>query len=307
MKADNFWWSVELEAEGDGAEEALSTMADLSGSVGSELFEENGVAVLRAVYLSSQDISHWLGALDALGKDFPNVRVRFHSKIENQPWHTAHMDAFPPLPIGVGLMVSAPWHKVGEPGESLSLERAPSRLSIYIYPSSAFGTGYHESTQIALSFVERFVKGGDVILDVGTGSGILFIAGLKLGAARAAARDIDPTAVAEAARNMELNNLPASACDLQVGDLFDGLDGVETRIDLLASNILLEPNLRLLDGVKNFLKPSAVAIFSGMTTGERAVFLPALSEAGLSLLAELTINDWWGCAAKWNASERLAV
>ena len=288
----NFWWSVELEAAGDSAEEALLTIADLSGSVGSELSDENGTAVLRAVYLSSRDISHWLAALGALAKDFPGIRVRSHSRIENRPWHTEHMDAFPPLPVGAGLVVTAPWHKGGEPA---------GRMPVYIYPSSAFGTGYHESTQIALSFVERFVKGGDVVLDVGTGSGILFITALKLGAARAAARDIDPAAVAEAKRNMELNGLPAEACDLRVGDLFDGFDGpdgIGAMADLLTANILLAPNLRLLNEVRKVLKPSGVAIFSGMTPAEREVFLPALSGAGLSLLSELTVNGWWGCAAK---------
>jgi ribosomal protein L11 methyltransferase len=200
------------------------------------------------------------------------------------------MDAFPPVPVGAGLVVAAPWHKDKAPG---------GRLPIYIYPSSAFGTGYHESTQIALTFVERFVKAGDVILDVGAGTGILFVAGLKLGAKRAVARDIDPVAIAEARRNMKLNGIPGESCDLETGDL---LDGVETQADLLTSNILLKPNLNLLNVLKSVMKPSGIAIFSGMTTAERAVFLPALSEAGLSLLSEFTINDWWGCATKWGAS-----
>ena len=299
----NFWWSVELEAAGDGAEETLLTVADLSGSVGAELLEtdESGVTVLRSVYLASRDISHWLAVLDALKKDFPSARVRSHAKLENRPWHTEHLGSFPPLAVGAGLVVSAPWHKGNE--ESLLSGR---RIIIYIYPSSAFGTGYHESTQIALTFVERFIKAGDVILDMGTGSGILFIAGLKLGAARAVARDIDPVAVTEAKRNMEFNAIPAEACDLQVGDLFEEFDGIEVqaKVNLLTSNILLSPNIELLDGLKNVLEPSGVAIFSGMTTAERFVFLPALSEAGLSILAELTINDWWGCAANWDSSER---
>ena len=281
----NFWWNIELEAAGDTSEETLLTIADLSGSVGSELLEENGTMILRAAYLSSQDISHWLAAIDALGESFPGVRVRSHSKLENRAWHTEHMESFPPLAIGANLIVAAPWHK-GNTGRN--------RLPVYIYPGSAFGTGYHESTQIALSFVERLIKGGEVILDVGTGSGILFIAALKLGAARAVARDTDPAAIAEAKRNMGLNDLPDETCDLRVGNL---LDGAETGVDLLTANILLAPNLKLLDGARNVLKPSGVAIFSGMTTVERIAFLPALSEAGFSLLHEYTINDWWGCAA----------
>jgi ribosomal protein L11 methylase PrmA len=73
-------------------------------------------------------------------------------------------------------------------------------------------------------------------------------------------------------------------------------------VNLITSNILLSPNLKLLDGLNNVLEPSGIAIFSGMTTAERSVFLPALSEAGLSILGELTIKDWWGCAANWNGA-----
>ena len=284
---NNFWWSIELEAdEQDAAEEALLTVADLSGSIGSELFEEEGKIILRAAYHSSQNLSHWLSVLENMLPNFPAVRVRAHDKIENRPWHTEHLDAFPPLAVGVNLIVMAPWHKGKEP---------VGKLPLYIYPSSAFGTGYHESTQIALSLVERFVKSGDTVVDIGTGSGVLFIAALKLGATNAVARDIDPTTIAEALRNVGLNGLPLDACDLRVGDL---LKGIDIRADILTANILLEPNLRLLDEVKNVLKTSAVAIFSGMTVQERVIFLPALSGSGLSLVAELTKGDWWGCAAK---------
>ena len=292
---NNFWWSIELEAQGDGAEEILLTLADLSGSVGGELLdvgEKSGVIVLRAAYLASQDISHWLAEIESLMENFPGVRVRSHAKIENRPWHTEHLEAFPPLTVGDGLLVAAPWHKKSELEAEFS-----SRLPVYIYPSSAFGTGYHESTQIALSLVEKFIKAGDVILDMGTGSGILFIAGLKLGAARAAARDIDPVAVAEAKRNMEFNGLPDEACDLCAEDIFEAK--IDTQADVLTSNILLAPNIRLLGGIKKLLKPSGVVIFSGMTLAEKAEFLAPLSEAELVIASELTINDWWGCAARW--------
>ena len=297
---DNFWWSIELESNVPGAEEILSTLADLSGSVGAELFDEGKNTVMRAVYLSSRDIGHWLSLLDELTAHYPGARVRSHSKVENRPWHREHLDAFPPITVGVNLVISAPWHKGKEP---------EGKTALYVYPGSAFGTGWHESTQIALSLVERFVRPGDTVIDVGTGSGVLFIAALKLGAAHAVARDTDPTAIAEARRNMELNGLAEDLCDLRVGDL---LEGVEARADVVTANILLAPNLRLLNDLWRVMKseeklygkpegsgPSGLAIFSGMTVSERAAFLPALSDAGLSLWAELTENDWWGCAAKF--------
>jgi ribosomal protein L11 methyltransferase len=300
-----FWWSVELAAEspaddpgnfgdsppGWNSDEFFSVIADLSGSIGAEIFEEDGeqgkITVMRAAYVSSRDISHWLSVLEGLLENFScpcPVRVRSYAKIENRPWHTEHLDAFPPLSVGVNLTVLAPWHRGKEP---------EGRVPLYIYPSSAFGTGYHESTQIALTLVERFVRAGDTVIDVGTGSGVLFIAALKLGAGKAAARDIDPTAIAEARRNMELNDVSPGACDLRVGDLLEGIEGAA---DILTANILLEPNMRLLESAGRVLRrPSGIAIFSGMTVSERAKFLSALP---LTLLAELTVNGWWGCAAK---------
>jgi ribosomal protein L11 methyltransferase len=296
----NFWWTIELEVDsGVGmavAEEMLMSAADLSGCIGSELFKSERSAgpeeipVLRAAYRSSDPVEYRLAILENMKKDFPGLRVRSYSKVENRPWHTLHPDAFPPLPVGAGLVVMAPWYREKEPAGS------SGKMPLYIYPGSAFGTGYHESTQIALSFVERFIEPGATIVDIGTGSGILFIAALKLGASRALARDLDPTTVAEALRNMGLNDLPFDACDLAVGDL---LKGVDIRADVLTANILLEPNLRLLPDVARVLDPKGVAIFSGMTVSERANFLPALPESGLSLTAELTKNDWWGCAARF--------
>jgi ribosomal protein L11 methyltransferase len=216
---------------------------------------------------------------------FSGARICSYARVENRPWGTLHLEAFPPLPVGANLVVMAPWHRGKEPG---------GRLPLYIYPGSAFGTGYHESTQIALTFVERFVKKDASVIDIGAGSGVLFIAALKLGARSALARDLDPAVIAEIMRNMELNDLSPKLCNLAVGDL---LKGIEEKADLLMANILLEPNLRLLSDVGRVLRPGGTAVFSGMTVKERPRFLSALSGSGLSLVAELTKNEWWGCAA----------
>lgn len=288
-----FWWSVEFETEAGGEgndpawqEERLFDVALISGAMGSELFEEGGSLVLRAAYRSSRDISVLLAELHELLAGFEGIALRLHGKVENRPWHTQHLEAFPPLEAGRSLVVMAPWHR----------DEAPEgRVPILIYPASAFGTGYHESTRIALELLEEAVGKDDTIIDVGTGTGILFIAALKLGAAHAVARDLDPAALDEVRRNMELNDLPPILCDLAVGDL---LKGVEAEADLLTANILLEPNRALLPDVLRVLRPTGAAIFSGMTAAERTAFLSALSAAGLSVERELRLGDWWGCRAR---------
>ncbi|GHV34091.1 ribosomal protein L11 methyltransferase [Synergistales bacterium] len=287
--AADFWWSVELEARADdpASEELLANVADISGSVGAEFSDKDDKKILRAFYVSSQDIAYWTSVLEKLLPNFPGVRIRSHSKEERKQWNKNFLDAFPPISVGVNLVVMAPWHRGND-----DLGKIP----FYIYPSSAFGTGYHESTQIAISLIERFVKKGDTIIDIGTGSGILFIVALKLGAASAVARDIDPTVVAEALRNMKLNDIPFDKCDLRVGAL---LNGIEVKADILTANILIEPNLQLIKNARASLNPSGIAIFSGMTENERPKFLNALSEAGAETVSELTSRNWWGCAARF--------
>ena len=294
----HFWWSVELSAPVSHAnraslEERLSTLAAVTDAIGSEIFTEKSDSggtrlFLRVNYTSARGIDEIVDELeDYLNTpDFSGIEVSRCSKIENQAWETQHYDAFPPLPVGKSLVVMAPWHEH---------EKLPEgRMPVYIYPASAFGTGYHESTRIALELLEEVVKSGDTILDVGTGTGILFIAALKLGASTAIARDIDPATLTEARRNMNLNGINPNVCTLSEGDLLKGFSG---QVNILTANILLNPNLTLLPDVRKVLKPKGYAIFSGMTHIESYTFTSVLNSSGLLIDREAKFGDWWGCRA----------
>ncbi len=290
----SFWWSVDFEAASDASqtlkEELLMTIADLSDAVGSELIEEKNISILRAAYRSISTSDELLAELKDLLKQFEGITIRSCSKVENRPWHTEHLEAFPPLEAGKNFVVMAPWHKGKEP---------VGRIPLYIYPASAFGTGYHESTQIALTLMEDAVVKGGTAVDVGSGTGVLFIAALKLGSERSVARDLDPATLSEVQRNMDLNDLAPELCDLAAGDL---LKGVDVKADILTANILLEPNIELLKDVRRVLKPNGAAVFSGMTSNQRDIFIPALLSAGLYLERELTLGEWWGCLARIKVS-----
>ena len=286
---DNYWWTIEFSMQNQpGNEEILSTIAALSDSIGTYIFTEqnNTRLFLRADYDSSEGIDELLYKVEYYLKDFKNVDLTRCYKTSNQPWEKQHYDAFPPLPVGKTLMVMAPWHEK----EAILEGRTP----IYIYPASAFGTGYHESTQIALTLLEDAVKEGDIILDVGTGTGILFIAALKMGADRAIARDIDPSTLEEAKRNMNLNGINPKVCELSEGDLLKGFKG---QVNILTANILLNPNVSMLPDVRGVLKPKGFAIFSGMTNVESYTFLSVLHSSKMMVERELKIGDWWGCRA----------
>ena len=294
-----FWWTIEFSMPvSDGSmtrnEEILSTIAALSDAIGSFVFTETDdrgrkKLFLRADYEGESEeidellfkVKHYLEA-----PDFKDVTIARCYKTSNQPWETQHYDAFPPLNIGKSLVVMAPWHEK----EKIT----PGRKPIYIYPASAFGTGYHESTQIAMTLLEEIVKSGDTILDIGTGTGILFITALKLGAGKAIARDIDPDTIEEAKRNMNLNGINPKLCELSEGDL---LKNFNSQVNILTANILLKPNVSMLPDVRKVLKPKGFAIFSGMTSVESSMFLSILHESGLMVERELKIGDWWGCRA----------
>ncbi|MDI9370606.1 MAG: methyltransferase [Synergistaceae bacterium] len=284
---DGFWWYVTLEGR-PGSEEVLASLAEMSGSIGSEEMSRDASQLLRAYFRSSQDLGFWLERLGGALEPWPEVRIADMGKIENRQWHTEWKEAFPPLAVGEGLVVLAPWHRGSEPKE---------RLPLYIYPGSAFGTGYHESTQIVLALLERsHIRGADAA-DIGAGSGILSIAAIKLGARRVLARDHDPAVISEIRHNLELNEIPTGAVALEVGNLLDGLEG---KVDLLMANIVIEPLLEMLPSVRGLLKKRGRALFSGLLVKERDRFLKALQEAGLEMVDEISLGDWWGTTVEAN-------
>lgn len=300
MTTDNNgrWWTVELAVNiihdtRTYNEERLSTIAAMTDAIGSEVSTERDFfgqnkLFLKVNYTTFRGIDEIIHQLDFILKEpeFSGVEIARCYLTTNQAWEKQHYEAFPPLPVGKGLIVMAPWHEK---------EKIPdNRMPVYIFPANAFGTGYHESTQIALSLLEEVVKTGDTILDVGTGTGILFITALKLGAAQAIARDIDPATLIEAHRNMNLNGINPKVCDLQEGDLLKGFKG---QVNILTANILLNPNLTMLPDVPRALKPKGFAIFSGMTRIESYTFLSVLHSSKMMVEREMHIGDWWGCRA----------
>jgi ribosomal protein L11 methyltransferase len=168
-------------------------------------------------------------------------------------------------------------------------------LTVVLDPETAFGSGEHGSTRAALTLLERFVRAGDRVLDLGSGSGILAIAAVKLGAARGIGIETDAEANLVATRNVERNAVKDKV-ELLEGDAGD-LAPLLGPADLILSNILRSVNLELLPGIVAALAPSGIAIFSGMESEEAEAFRPAIEAAGLRAIAETVDQDWWAVAA----------
>jgi ribosomal protein L11 methyltransferase len=167
---------------------------------------------------------------------------------------------------------------------------------VVLDPETAFGSGEHGSTRVALELLERSVRPGDYVLDLGSGSGILAIAAVKLGASRAVGIEQDVDANLVAARNAERNDVAGTVAFLH-GDAAD-LAPLLGPADLVLSNILRLVNTALLPEIGSALRRGGVAIFSGMEVAEAALFVPPLEAAGFTVEDELTDTGWWGVAVR---------
>jgi ribosomal protein L11 methyltransferase len=167
--------------------------------------------------------------------------------------------------------------------------------TVVLDPENAFGSGEHGSTRAALVLLERHLRAGDRVLDLGSGSGILAIAAAKLGAARAIGIDNDAEATVVAQRNADRNGVRG------VVEFLDGDAADLTRLlgpaDLVLSNILRSVNVALLPAVVAALRPGGLGIFSGMEIAESDLFRPALAAVGLQGTEEVEDAGWWAVAA----------
>ncbi len=201
-------------------------------------------------------------------------------------WTTAWREGLGPRKIGRMTLVPT-WleHRAG-PGDCV----------ITMDPESAFGSGEHGSTRAALLLLDRWVKPGDSVLDLGTGSGILAIAAARLGAGRVVGVELDPDALPVAAQNARRNGVERTVSFLE-GDA-----GTVTPLlgpaDLALSNILRLVNVSLLPAIHRAVRNGGTAIFSGMELAEATEFRAPLLAAGFQILSEITEDGWWAVAAE---------
>jgi len=158
---------------------------------------------------------------------------------------------------------------------------------VEIDPGRAFGSGSHPSTHLALTALDRLVAGGERVLDVGCGSGVLAVAALALGAASAVAVDVDPHALAATRANAERNGV-AGALTVSgvVGSTADGAH------DLVLANLLLPTQLALAPAVAGALAPGGKLVVSGVLVGQRAPTVAAYGAAGLVPATEADEDGW---------------
>ena len=170
----------------------------------------------------------------------------------------------------------------------------PGERLIYLDPGKAFGTGTHPTTRLTLQALEAVVRGGEEMIDVGTGSGILAIYARMLGVSRVTANDISEDAVASAKRNLQLNP-QAAPITVSVGSM---LDGVAQQVDLITANILPDVLTPLIPQAWNCLKPAGHLLLSGIITAKKEQLVDTLTAAGFVLEETVQRGDWVALIAR---------
>lgn len=175
---------------------------------------------------------------------------------------------------------------------------------IEIDPGMAFGTGLHETTRLCLAGIEKYITQDCSVLDLGTGSGILTIAALKLGAGRAVSVDIDPQAVSVAAENLQINDIPEDKYTLLAGNILED-KALKQQImdrgvsDLVLANILADVIIPLAAGVHEYMVPGGVFVSSGIINDkEEAVVQAIKNNPSLGIIDISYDGDWVSVAAR---------
>ncbi len=272
---------TQLEISGDEAlnEQLIGVLSQL----GFEGFWEEGT--LLRCYISrdrwSQSMLEEVGRvtdilLRSSSSRKPSITV---SELEEKNWNEEWEKTIRPIHVTDRIVITPTWH---------SYEPAQDELVLTIDPKMSFGTGYHETTRLVLKLMEQTVRPGMRILDVGTGTGILAIAGVRLGADSAIGVDNDDWSYDNALENVKLNGVE-DRVDVLLGEL----DVVPIRkFDMIVANIqrnVLEP---ILPGLKTRLASSGVLVLSGLLRIDETPMRASLLDNGYAVRSLISENEW---------------
>jgi ribosomal protein L11 methyltransferase len=207
-------------------------------------------------------------------------------EVNEEDWATAWKKYYHPVKISERFTIVPTW-EVYTPVNS-------DELIIELDPGMAFGTGTHPTTVMCIQALERTVKKGDRIIDVGTGSGVLSIAGAMLGAEKITALDLDQVAVTTAKMNIELNHVQ-EIVEVSQNNL---LEGIVEPVDGIVANILAEVIVRFTDDASKIVKKDGYFIASGIIQTKKQDVKDALTKAGFEITETLLMEDWVALIAK---------
>lgn len=215
------------------------------------------------------------------------------SQTEDKDWINNWKEYFHQFYVDDILIVPS-WEEVKEEDKD--------KMILHTDPGTAFGTGMHETTQLVIRQLKKFVTKDTQMLDVGTGSGILGIVALKLGAAHVVGTDLDPCAIPAVADNKEANDIKDETFDMLIGNIIDDKEVQDTvgyeKYDIVTANILADVLVPLTPVIVNQMKKGAYYITSGILDVKEEVVVKAVKDAGLQLVEVTHQGEWVSVTAR---------
>lgn len=249
--------------------------------------EQDNAAILAAVEEGLDEIRSW-------GVDVGAGTIEA-SQTEDKDWINNWKEYFHQFYVD-DILIKPSWEDV-KPEDR-------EKLLIQIDPGTAFGTGMHETTQLCIRQIRKYVTPETVMLDVGTGSGILSIAAIKLGAKYALGTDLDPCAINATKENMEVNGITEEQFSVMIGNIIDDENvqkaaGCE-KYDIVVANILAEVLVPLTPVIVNQMKKGGIYITSGIIDDKEETVVNAVKAAGLTVLEVTYQGEWVSVTARKN-------
>lgn len=240
--------------------------------------------IIPISFYLSEDTSEKAEEIKGLLRPFFDSEVVFETSCTvEEDWANSWKQYYHSFAVGENIYIYPIWEE--------NNENYP--INIGLDPGMAFGSGTHETTELCLKAMEKYMKKEAKVLDVGTGSGILAIAGAKLGANSVLAIDLDENAVKVAKENVEYNQVD-NIINVQVGNLADDVEG---QYDIVVANILADVICILARDVKKILAPNGVFITSGIIADKLDLVKKVFAEEGLKVVEVSAKGEWRMVAA----------
>ncbi|MDF2674826.1 MAG: ribosomal protein methyltransferase [Clostridiales bacterium] len=241
-------------------------------------------AVVKGYFSEEEDIENLkniiltkLNELREMGIDVGEGRL-VTTKVNEEDWSTSWKKYYKPLKLGDKIVIKPTW-------EEYSVNEG--EIIIELDPGMAFGTGTHETTSMCIGMIEKYLKPGDVVFDIGTGSGILSITSSKLGAGNVVGVDLDEVAVKSATENVATNGL--KNVNILHGDLTNVLMG---KANIIVANIIAEVVIGLTETIKPFMERDSIFIASGIIRERSEDVLNAMNNAGHRIIEVKEKGEW---------------
>ncbi len=253
-------------------------------SIGIEEEEEADGTTKWKVYLPTAVVgSDFESSLrEAIQSNSEKLTISAIEEVQQENWQDNWRQYFHILNVGERFRIVPSWEKPTTPP-------LPDRIDLFIEPGMAFGTGTHATTQLCMRLAETNLRPGSRVLDIGTGSAILLMASMKLGATGTVGTDIDNDVLENAHENLRLNDVASTHATIFIGPLAELPEG---KFDFIFCNMLSHEFLPLLGEIRSRCATDATVLVSGLLTTEADEVKTALSLAGFEILDQLQQDEW---------------